>query len=226
MCCKGLTECFFHSFSLVFGVLDAEVIQKDDTNFARPQLGLLPIYCFPSDAQDLSANPTPAVTINGAWFQVNRVAPEAKTGDDALQGEVERLLSTVSDLQFQLDSKDIEITELKEKVEDKRSVTKDDSEEIAILKSEIETLKRRLTQAQSRKISEIGNPNQSTPNRLISRSATPEPGGTPSSLSTTSNTPVPAGITYRESVIDVSTIMKVHEPSPRMAALSQTFDAY
>lgn len=210
-------------FRTVNGVIDAEVVQKDGSNFARPMVGLLPVYCFPSNPNNPLSPPLPAVQINGVWFTINRIAAEPTTNSDSDTIEIERLLGNVSDLQFQLDSKDIEIKELRDKVEAKVSVTQDDGEQIAILKSEIETLKRRLTQAQSRKVSEVSTPNHLTRYQSISRSGTPEPNGTRSPTLTNSNGAIPPELTYRESVIDVSTIVKAKESTPRMIP---THEAY
>lgn len=205
--------CLFHT---VNGVIDAEVTQKDGANFARPLLGPLPIYCFPSNPNNPLSPPLPAVKINDAWFTVNRIASEPSTAGDSQNVEIERLLGSVSDLQFQLDSKDIEIKELKDRVDAKVSVTQDDGEQIAILKSEIETLKRRLTQAQSRKVSEVSTSTHLTRYQTINRPGTPEQNGTRSPSLVQSNGSIPPELTYRESVIDVSTIVKAKESTPRM----------
>lgn len=190
----------------MYGVIDAEVVQKDDINFAQPVLGQLPIYCFPSNPNDLSSDPVPAISINGAWFRVNRIAGVPKSDDSELRTEVERLLTDISDLQYQMDSKDLEITELREKLRLNTPRPALGQDEVSILKSEVETLKRRLTQAQSRKNSEVNVSHHQIEHRTAQRPSSPAP-----KIITTnpSGSNLPPELTYSESVVDVSTVIKV-----------------
>lgn len=99
--------CGVSHFTLVAGLLDAEIHQLEGLNYARPSLSLFPVYNFPLVTDNSTC---PAIQIHGVWFQVNPVhasSEKAPMADEKtlqlLQAENAALLLQIAELQAQLE---------------------------------------------------------------------------------------------------------------------------
>lgn len=96
---------------IVAGLMDAEIVQHDGVNYARPICGLLPIYSFPSDSSDMSSDPMPAMQLHGVWFRVNPIASNSQSGSEIalnLKSENTTLKSEIETLRRQIEEMSME----------------------------------------------------------------------------------------------------------------------